>query len=193
MSEHEEKPIPMDFAESVVGYAKANIKCPICMVQVLSSKKIRDGDDGDNIYCSSCGFSMSWARLVDECPICNEIRRTFVDGLVDLCYQIDFGNIEETEKIKTMLNEMGFESFDHLFTGEVGEVHTLPDYPGATCPEGYREGDMNLQDFACSCSYLIWGGDLGWDREGGLKSLYEKIKQKIRSVDNDVEDVSGDY
>ena len=35
---------------------------------------------------------------------------------------------------------------------------------------------MNLQDFACKVSYLIWGGDLGWDRPGGLEALYERVR-----------------
>lgn len=39
---------------------------------------------------------------------------------------------------------------------------------------------MNLQDFACKCSDLIWGGELGWDRPGGLEELYKVIKKYVR-------------
>ena len=39
--------------------------------------------------------------------------------------------------------------------------------------------DMNLQDFACACSDLIWGGELGWDRENGLTLLFDIIRKKI--------------
>ena len=37
---------------------------------------------------------------------------------------------------------------------------------------------MNLQDFACAVSELMWGGELGWDKsEDGLNKLYEVIVQ----------------
>lgn len=38
---------------------------------------------------------------------------------------------------------------------------------------------MNLQDFACKMSELIWGGELGWDRENGLEELSAQIQQKL--------------
>lgn len=42
---------------------------------------------------------------------------------------------------------------------------------------------MNLQDFACACSDLIWGGDCGWcypNEERGLKILFSIIQEKIK-------------
>lgn len=38
---------------------------------------------------------------------------------------------------------------------------------------------MNLQDFACAVSELIWGGDLGWDRENGLEELFAAVKRYV--------------
>ena len=43
---------------------------------------------------------------------------------------------------------------------------------------------MNLQDFACACSDLIWGGELGWDRAEGLNKLFEVIKGKVKQPIN---------
>ena len=41
---------------------------------------------------------------------------------------------------------------------------------------------MNLQDFACSMSDLIWGGELGWDRKGGLEALADAIRKKVNTT-----------
>ena len=41
---------------------------------------------------------------------------------------------------------------------------------------------MNLQDFACKISDLVWGGELGWDRENGLEELFEVVKSKIKNA-----------
>jgi len=40
---------------------------------------------------------------------------------------------------------------------------------------------MNLQDFACAVSDLIWGGELGWDRESGLEELFAVVKGYVKS------------
>lgn len=39
---------------------------------------------------------------------------------------------------------------------------------------------MNLQDFACACSDLMWGGELGWDRKNGLVLLFNTMRKKIK-------------
>jgi hypothetical protein len=39
---------------------------------------------------------------------------------------------------------------------------------------------MNLQDFACAISDLIWGGELGWDRENGLEELFASVKSYVK-------------
>ena len=39
---------------------------------------------------------------------------------------------------------------------------------------------MNLQDFACAVSGLIWGGELGWDKEDGLEDLFKQVKKHIK-------------
>ena len=38
-----------------------------------------------------------------------------------------------------------------------------------------------LQDFACQCSVLVWGGELGWDREGGLEALFSAIEDRFKN------------
>ena len=35
---------------------------------------------------------------------------------------------------------------------------------------------MNLQDFACACSNMVYGNDLEWDQEDGLEKLFEILK-----------------
>ena len=47
---------------------------------------------------------------------------------------------------------------------------------------------MNLQDFACAVSGLIWGGELGWDHLGGLEKLFLAVKRHVRLGDNDAEE-----
>jgi hypothetical protein len=37
---------------------------------------------------------------------------------------------------------------------------------------------MDLQDFACACCDLMWGGELAWDQEGGLEKLFNEIKHR---------------
>lgn len=39
---------------------------------------------------------------------------------------------------------------------------------------------MNLQDFACRISYIVWGGDLAWDRDGGLEELARAVESKFK-------------
>lgn len=46
---------------------------------------------------------------------------------------------------------------------------------------------MNLQDFVCVCSKLIWDEELGWDRPGGLRRLYEEIEKHVKYVKRDIE------
>jgi len=43
---------------------------------------------------------------------------------------------------------------------------------------------MNLQDFACAVSDLMWGGELAWDKPGGLEKLFHDLKRAIRSPKN---------
>ena len=47
-----------------------------------------------------------------------------------------------------------------------------------------KENEMNLQDFACAISNLVWGGELGWDREDGLEDLFDTIRNKLQSKEN---------
>ena len=35
---------------------------------------------------------------------------------------------------------------------------------------------MNFQDFACACSNMVFGRDLGWGREETLEKLFEILK-----------------
>jgi rubrerythrin len=39
---------------------------------------------------------------------------------------------------------------------------------------------MNLQDFACRISDIVWGGELGWDRKDGLEKLAEVVKNRFK-------------
>lgn len=42
---------------------------------------------------------------------------------------------------------------------------------------------MDLQDFACAISELMWGGELGWDRPNGLDELYKAVKRKVKLIE----------
>ena len=50
---------------------------------------------------------------------------------------------------------------------------------------------VNLQDFACAVSNLFWGGDLGWDRPGGLELLFETVK-KMKKETEKPEDIPSE-
>lgn len=52
--------------------------------------------------------------------------------------------------------------------------------------------NMNLQDFACACSDLMWGGELGWDRPNGLDLLFETIKKKVKTPPEPVVQADAD-
>ena len=102
------------------------MKCPICFNSTLKedySKMCKDGidEDGDMLYCPSCGFNESRAKLVKECDICQEIKRAVIGGLKAIDYKIEVMNIEETEEIKKMLRVLGFNSFRHFVTGNIHE------------------------------------------------------------------------
>jgi len=36
---------------------------------------------------------------------------------------------------------------------------------------------MNLQDFACRVSDIVWGGELGWDQPNGLEALSAAVRK----------------
>lgn len=99
------------------------MKCPVCENQTLKEDygaMIKNGEDqeGDDLYCPSCGFTMSRASLADECGVCQEMRKAIIRGLREMDYQQEF-QYDETEEINEMLKVLGFKSFQHLITGEI--------------------------------------------------------------------------
>ena len=43
------------------------------------------------------------------------------------------------------------------------------------------KNNMNLQDFACRISDIVWGGELAWDRRDGLKLLVDAVAEEYSS------------
>lgn len=54
----------------------------------------------------------------------------------------------------------------------------------------YGGKQMNLQDFACAVSDLVWGGELGWDKENGLEELFDAVKRQVTSPGHRYEDLT---
>jgi len=46
--------------------------------------------------------------------------------------------------------------------------------------EALERGNAVFQDFACAVSDAVWGGELGWDQDDGLKKLADAVRDIVK-------------